>query len=108
MNIDRQLLDDRLEAYGVPGASLAVWANGALTEAASGVVNIETRVPVTPEALFQIGSITKLYTAALCLQLVEEGKLALDEPIRRWLPEFRVADERASATLTLRHLLNHT
>ncbi len=108
MNIDRQLLDDRLEAYGVPGASLAVWANGALTEAASGVVNIETRVPVTSEALFQIGSITKLYTAALCLQLVEEGKLALDEPIRHWLPEFRVADEQASATLTLRHLLNHT
>jgi len=108
MNIDRQLLDDRLEAYGVPGASLAVWANGALAEAASGVVNIETRVPVTPEALFQIGSITKLYTAALCLQLVEEGKLALDEPVRRVLPDFRIADEEAGRMLTLRHLLNHT
>lgn len=108
MNIDQRLLDDRLKAHGVPGASLAVWAGGRLTEAAAGVVNIETCVPTTADTLFQIGSITKLYTAALCLQLVEEGKLALDEPIRRWLPDFHIADEQAGAALTLRHLLNHT
>jgi len=108
MDIDQNLLADRLKAHGVPGASLAVWTAGVLTEAACGVVNIGTGVPATPDALFQIGSITKLYTTVLCLQLVEEGKLTLDDPVRRWLPDFRVADEKASATLTLRHLLNHT
>lgn len=95
-------------ACGVPGASLAVWAKGELSEVATGVVNLETCVPTTTDTLFQIGSITKLYTAALCLQLVEEGKLALDEPIRTWLPDFRVADTEVSAHLTLRHLLAHT
>lgn len=101
-------LDELTRAYGVPGASLAVWAQGKLGEAAAGVVNLETEVPTTTDTLFQIGSITKLYTAVLCLQLVEEGKLALDEPVRTWLPEFRVADAETSARLTPRHLLAHT
>ncbi len=101
-------LDALTRAYGVPGASLAVWARGELAEAAAGVVNLETGVPATTDTLFQIGSITKLYTAALCLQLVEEGKLALDEPVRTWLPDFRVADAEVSARLTPRHLLAHT
>lgn len=101
-------LSELTRAYGVPGAALAVWAGGELSEAAAGVVNLDTGVATTADALFQIGSITKLYTAALCLQLVEEGKLALDEPIRRWLPEFRIADESVAARLTLRHLLAHT
>jgi CubicO group peptidase (beta-lactamase class C family) len=101
-------LDELVRAYGVPGASLAVWAGGERAEAAAGVVNLDTGVTTTADTLFQIGSITKLYTAVLCLQLVEEGKLALDEPIRRWLPDFRVADADVSAKLTLRHLLAHT
>ncbi|MCE9649705.1 MAG: beta-lactamase family protein [Parvibaculum sp.] len=101
------LLEDLVRAHGVPGATLAVWTGGSLRETAAGVVNLETQVPATAEALFQIGSITKLYTAALCLQLVEEGKLSLDEPVRKWLPDFRLADESVAARLTLRHLLSH-
>jgi CubicO group peptidase (beta-lactamase class C family) len=101
-------LDDLTHAYGVPGAALAVWAEGELREPAAGVVNLDTRVPATADALFQIGSITKLYTAALCLQLIEEGKLSLDAPVRTWLPDFKVADEDVSARVTLRHLLTHT
>ncbi|MDP2123117.1 MAG: serine hydrolase domain-containing protein, partial [Parvibaculum sp.] len=64
-------------------------------------------VPVTSETLFQIGSITKLYTSTLCLQLVEQGKLALDAPVRATLPDFRVADETVTAQVTLRDLLAH-
>lgn len=103
-----EMLDVLTRQYGVPGAALAVWAEGGLVEAAAGVCNIETRVPVTAETLFQIGSITKLYTAALCMQLVEEGKLDLDAPVRKVLPDFAVADAEVSARVTLRHLLNHT
>ncbi|MGV8998324.1 MAG: serine hydrolase domain-containing protein [Parvibaculaceae bacterium] len=107
MSILTTLLKDRLEHYGVPGASLAVWADGEMEEAAAGVVNLNTKVPTSTDALFQIGSITKLYTAAMCLQLVDEGKLTLDDPVRRWLPDFKLADESVAARLTLRHLLSH-
>ncbi len=104
-------LHDMLETLtrqcGVPGASLAVWLSGALAEAALGD-DLETQVPVTSDTLFQIGSITKLYTSALCLQLVEEGKLALDAPVRATLPDFRVADEAVAAEVTLRDLLSHS
>ena len=103
-----EMLDALTRECGVPGAALAVWAGDELAEAAAGVCNIETQVPVTAETLFQIGSITKLYTAALAMQLVEEGRLDLDQPVRAVLPEFRVADEEVSARVTLRHLLSHT
>lgn len=100
-------LDTLCKEYGVPGASIAIWSDNRLEEAASGVVNLNTGVPATRDTLFQIGSITKLYVAAMCLQLVEEGKLTLDDPLRRWLPDFRLADEDVAARLTLRHLLTH-
>tara|TARA_R110000868_G_scaffold91679_13_gene254106 strand:- start:2759 stop:4117 length:1359 start_codon:yes stop_codon:yes gene_type:complete len=100
-------LSELVIRYGVPGASLAVWSDGKLAEAAAGVVNLNTGIAATPDTLFQIGSITKLYVAAMCLQLVDEGKLSLDEPVRRWLPDFKLADEDVAARLTLRHLLSH-
>lgn len=103
----KEMLDAAIAECGVPGASLAVWAGGEAAEAAAGVCNLETGVPATVETLFQIGSITKLYTAVLCLQLVEEGKLSLDQPVRATLPDFRVADARVAAEVTLRDLLSH-
>lgn len=103
----KQRLDTLCQTFGVPGASLAVWSGGALEEAASGVVNLNTGVATTSDTLFQIGSITKLYVAAMCLQLVEDGKLTMDDPIRRFLPDFKLADGNVAARLTLRHLLTH-
>ena len=100
-------LDTLCKEYGVPGASLAIWSNNGLEEAASGVVNLNTQVPTTVDTLFQIGSITKLYVAAMCMQLVEEGKLTLDDPVRNWLSNFKLDDESVAALLTLRHLLTH-
>jgi CubicO group peptidase (beta-lactamase class C family) len=104
----KDMLDEGTRRYGVPGASLAVWAGNALSEAAAGVCNIETGVPAAPDTLFQIGSITKLYTAALAMQLVEEGKLSLDAPVRNVLPDFKLKDESVATRVTLRHLLTHT
>ncbi len=101
-------LPELVERFHVPGASIAVWHGGALSEAAAGVVNLNTGVEATQDTLFQIGSITKLYTTVLVLQLVDEGLLSLDEPIRKWLPDFKVGDAEATAKVTLRHLLTHT
>jgi len=62
----------------------------------------------TPQTPFFIGSITKSFTALALMQLVEAGKVELDAPVQRYLPWFRVGDPRASAQMTVRHLLNQT
>lgn len=101
-------LADAIGRFGVPGASLAVLADGALYEAAAGVVNTETGVETTTDTVFQIGSITKLLTTAMIMQLVDEGKLDIDMPVREVLPDFAVADAAVSARVTPRHLLSHS
>jgi len=63
---------------------------------------------VRPQTPFIIGSLSKSFTALAIMQLVEAGKLELDAPVQRYLPWFRVADEEASARITVRELLNHT
>ncbi|WP_433295750.1 serine hydrolase domain-containing protein [Actinoplanes sp. CA-030573] len=104
----QELLHDAIRAHDVPGAAVAVGHDGKLTEAAAGVLNRDTGVRATPDSLFQIGSVTKVWTAALVLQLVDEGRVDLDEPVRRYLPEFAVADQEATETVTVRNLLTHT
>ncbi len=97
-----------IEKHGVPGAAIAVLEDGVTTGAAAGVLNLETQVPVTRDAMFQIGSITKVLTATLVMRLVDAGKLELDEPIVRYLPGFTLANADDAARITTRHLLSHT
>lgn len=101
-------LGELAAAHGVPGASLAVWHEGELTEYATGVLNLATGVETTPDSLFQIGSVTKVWTATQTMLLVERGLLDLDVPVREVLPEFAVADPDVSRAVTVRHLLSHT
>ena len=112
MSVTIDALQDRLadlrERHGVPGASLAVLHDDDVRTAASGILNLDTGVEATTDSLFQIGSITKVWTATLAMQLVDEGLLDLDMPIRTYLPDFRVADEGTSKAATTRHLLAHT
>jgi CubicO group peptidase (beta-lactamase class C family)/surfactin synthase thioesterase subunit len=63
---------------------------------------------VTPQTPFIIGSLSKSFTALAVMQRVEAGQIDLDAPVQRYLPWFRVADEAASAEITVRHLLNQT
>ncbi|MEU8200971.1 serine hydrolase domain-containing protein [Streptosporangium sp. NPDC049046] len=103
----RERLDEAARRHGVPGAALAIWAGGELVEAATGVVNRNTGVRTTADSVFQVGSTTKVWTAALVMQLVDEGLIELDRPVREYLPEFAVADG-AEKVITVRHLLTHT
>jgi CubicO group peptidase (beta-lactamase class C family) len=96
------------QQHGVPGAALAILADGQVVDFATGLLSLATGVEATPDSVFQIGSTTKLWTASLVMQLVDEGLLDLDQPVRRYLPEFRIADESAAATITPRQLLSHT
>lgn len=104
----RGALEDLAGKHRVPGASLAVYHAGETFEAAAGVVNLETGVEATPGTLFQIGSITKVYTATLIMRLVERGELRLDKLVRAYLPDFQLRDEEAAASITVRQLLTHT
>lgn len=63
--------------------------------------------PVTPQTLFHMASITKLFVATSVMQLMEEGKVDLDAPVTRYLPYFRLKDPRYKS-ITVRHMLTHT
>ena len=71
-------------------------------------MNHETGVEAAADSVFQIGSITKVMTTCLVMQLVDEGKVDLDSPVKRYLRDFMIADAEASETTTVRQLLNHT
>jgi CubicO group peptidase (beta-lactamase class C family) len=104
----RGRLRDLLTEHKVPGAALAVSVDGQVIEHAAGVLSKDTGVGATVDSVFQVGSITKVWTATLLMQLVDEGRLDLDAPVRRYLPEFRLADEPAAAAITIRQLMCHT
>ncbi len=97
-----------LAEHHVPGAAVAVYAGGEIIDHAAGVLNRGTGVEADVDSLFQIGSITKVWTATLAMQLVDDGVLDLDQPVRRYLPEFVLGDEDAAARITVRQLLCHT
>lgn len=94
--------------HGVVGASMAVRQGDTVVRAATGVTNLRTGVEATPDTLFQIGSISKSYTATLVMQLVDEGLVDLDGPVQRYVPGFTTARPDAAARVSVRHLLNHT
>ncbi|MFI9503492.1 serine hydrolase [Nocardia sp. NPDC052566] len=96
------------ERHGIPGAVLAISHGDSMIEVAHGVLNLETGVPVTTDSLFQIGSITKVWTAAAIMRLVDQGKLDLDTPLAEILPELRRGDSAVFDRVTMRHLLIHT
>jgi CubicO group peptidase (beta-lactamase class C family)/dienelactone hydrolase len=115
--IDAEYWQRRLTAlagvHRVPGATLGILRlrpgrDDELVEVACGVLNKDTGVSVTTDSLFQIGSITKVWTATIVMQLVDEGLLNLDAPIAEILPELRLADPGVTGKVTMRHLLTHT
>jgi CubicO group peptidase (beta-lactamase class C family) len=101
-------VSELLAEYRIPSAVIGVLSGGEITSFAVGVKNVSTREPATTDTIYQCGSVTKTWTALAFMQLVDEGKVGLDEPVRTYLPGFRVADPGVGAGLTPRHLLNHT
>jgi CubicO group peptidase (beta-lactamase class C family) len=104
----QERLSTHAAKHGLVGSSLAVRQGTSTVTAVTGVLNLRTEQPVTADSVFQIGSITKVWTATLVLQLVDEGLLDLDAPVREYVPGFRVADATATDTVTVRQLLAHT
>lgn len=94
--------------HEIPSVSLAIWKDGTFRQGTAGILNLDTGVEATCDSIFQIGSITKVMTAALVMQLVDEGRVDLDASVRTYLTDFAIADRQASNTITVKQLLNHT
>jgi CubicO group peptidase (beta-lactamase class C family) len=97
-----------MEELSVPGVAIGILSDGEDETIGLGVTSIEHPLEVTPDTVFQVGSITKTFTATAVMRLAEDGKLGLDEPVRAYLPDFRLSDEDAAARATIRTLLTHT
>ena len=94
--------------FGIPGVAVGVWVDDREVYACHGVTSIENPLPVDRDTLYVLGSVTKTYTATALMRLVSERRVELDAPVRRYVPELRLVDERAAAEITVLHLLNHT
>jgi len=92
----------------IPGVAVGVWADGEESYACHGVTSLDNPLPVDPDTLFELGSATKPFTATALMRLVARGQVELDAPVRRYIPELRLEDERAAAKITVLNLLNHT
>ncbi|MFB7089146.1 serine hydrolase domain-containing protein [Streptomyces sp. NPDC056296] len=112
MTIDTTVLTSVAETaaaeLGIVGAQVALVIDGEFVECPVGIENVTTGRAVTADTLFQIGSTSKVFTAALVMQLADAGMLDIDKPVARFLPGFRLGDEDATATVTPRHLMSMT
>ena len=98
-----------MERSRQPGVSLGLTdCDRTLAIRTYGFADLASRHPVTPEVLFEIGSIGKSFTAIAILQLVDEGRIDLDAAVERYLPWFVVDRRGGDAPITVRHLLSHT
>ena len=101
------VVEQMMMSRGVPGLAIGILHNGEIKAAGFGVTNVDHPLEVTDETLFQIGSITKTFTGTAIMRLVESGQLDLNATVRTYLPDFKVADEKASSQATVWHLLTH-
>jgi len=89
----------------VPGASVLVIENGkSVVSRSYGRADLEARVAASPRTNYRLASVSKQFTAASVLLLAQDGKLGLDDPVRKWLPSL----PGSADAITLKHLLTHT
>lgn len=97
-----------MEKFDIPGMTVAVTKGDQIIYTGSfGVRDLNTKEPMKPEYLFHMASVSKPFVATAIMQLVERGKMNLDEPVVTYLPYFKLADERYK-DITIRQMLNHT
>jgi CubicO group peptidase (beta-lactamase class C family) len=104
----RAAVEAAIDESDTPGVAVGLLHEGEENRAAYGATSLENPLDVTPDTMFQIGSITKTFTGTIAMALVERGELELDAPVRRYLPKLALADPSVAAAVTMRHLLTHT
>src|SRR6266545_3408158 len=102
-----QKIVSEMKRLQVPGVAIGIWHAGKEYSEGFGVTNVEHPLPVTPDTLFQTGSISKTFTGTLMMQLVEQGKVDLDTPVQKYIKDFKLRDKDAAKKVTIRQLLTH-
>ena len=100
-------IDALMRAYqgAVPGACVAVLQEGVpIVRRAYGLANVESQAAATTATNYRLASLTKQFTSAAILLLAEDGRLSIDDPVRKWLPTLPAAADE----IAIRHLLTHT
>lgn len=100
-------LTEQVQKRGISGLTMAVVSDGrVIYSGAHGVRQLGSPEPLAPEHVFHMASVSKPFVATAVMQLAERGKLTLDDRVTKWLPYFRLADDRFRE-ITVRHVLNH-
>lgn len=100
-------INEAISKGQLPGFAIGVVKNGKLIYAKGfGVTKLGTNSPITPKSLFHMASVTKTFVATAIMQLVEQGKIDLDAPLTKYLPYFKMDDERYQ-TIKIRQMLSH-
>ncbi len=98
---------DSMRRWGVPGVAVGTISPERRETWTFGVTALDTRHPVRADTAFQIGSVTKPFTATLLAILAERGRMALDSPVIDYVPDLSLADPEAARLIKVRHLLTH-
>lgn len=104
----REVVAAALAEHDTPGCVVGLATADRVEVEGFGLANAETGMPFTAETRVPIASMTKPYTATAVMALAEAGRLSLEDPVRRHLPELRLRDADAAERVTVRHLLTHT
>jgi CubicO group peptidase (beta-lactamase class C family) len=99
-------LESQLGQYLIPGLALAIVKGDQIVHLKGFGIADPEKHSVTPDTPFILGSVSKSFTALAIMQLVDAGKVNLDNPVQKYLPSFSVADHQAASQITVRQLLN--
>lgn len=99
----QQVLDDKVKELDVSGIQASVRVDDLYWYSTSGFIDLEKKEELTGKHILRIGSVTKIFTAAVILKLFEQGKINLDDKIDKWFPKYPKSD-----LITIRQLLNHS
>lgn len=103
------LLAEEMQHFQIPALTISLLAEGqTFWSQAFGFIDLENRIPATPEHIFRMGSITKVFTTTAVMRMVDQGLVDLDKPFKQYIPEFEVRSRFGnSQPITVRHLMNH-
>lgn len=102
-----QKIVSEMKRLSIPGAAVGIWHKGREYTAGFGVTSIEHPLLVTPDTLFQVGSVSKTFTGTMLMQLAEQGKIDIDAPVRNIIQDLKLRDENVAKQVTTLHLLTH-
>jgi CubicO group peptidase (beta-lactamase class C family) len=104
----QDFVSEKARELKVPGVAAGVLVDGQEQTAFAGVTSVENPLDVNADTLFQFGSTGKTFTATAMMRLVEQGKVDLDAPVRKYVPKLTLKDSEAAENVTVLQLFNHT